>query len=151
MALISFPTGTDSPVRGASSHRKEWFSTNLASAGILSPASRSKISPGTSSFDGTSSSLPPLRSGDRRRKHLLQGLQGALCTILLDKPEDSTEDDDDSNDGCIDHFTDQGRKNNGNEKDDDEDIFELVEEEGEGRNLFLLFSVHYSHISQVDF
>ena len=54
----SLITGSDSPVRGASSHCREWFSMIRASAGILSPASSTMMSPGTRLFDGTSSSLP---------------------------------------------------------------------------------------------
>ena len=55
----SLVTGNDSPVSGASSHWMEWFSTSRASAGILSPASITSTSPGTSSLDATSSSAPP--------------------------------------------------------------------------------------------
>ena len=55
----SLVTGSDSPVSGASSQWREWFSTSRASAGILSPASSTSTSPGTSSFDAISRSSPP--------------------------------------------------------------------------------------------
>lgn len=47
MALLSFSTGTDSPVNDASSIFKLELCTNLKSAGTISPDSSSTISPGT--------------------------------------------------------------------------------------------------------
>ncbi len=48
-----FSTGTDSPVKEASSTFKLDASTNLKSAGIISPVSKTTISPGTTALDGT--------------------------------------------------------------------------------------------------
>jgi len=132
-------------VRGASSHLKEWFSTSLASAGILSPASRSKISR-NELFEGTSSSLPPRRAVIVGESIFFNASKARSARIFLNKSKNCTENDDDSNDHCINYFTllrvnqiGYHRKHDRNEKDDDEDVFELIDEEGEGGNLFFLF------------
>ncbi len=57
-----FSTGTDSPVKDASSIFRFTASTIRPSAGILSPVLRRTMSPGTSSLAGISSSLPPLKT-----------------------------------------------------------------------------------------
>jgi len=48
----NFSTGTDSPVKDASSIFKIKLSISLKSAGIISPVSSSTISPTTSSGEG---------------------------------------------------------------------------------------------------
>ena len=48
-SMISFSTGTDSPVKAASSTFKELASTKRISAGTTSPASNKTTSPGTKS------------------------------------------------------------------------------------------------------
>ena len=50
--ISSFTTGCDSPVSADSSTCSSVISTNRRSAGTLSPASTSTMSPGTSSSDG---------------------------------------------------------------------------------------------------
>src|SRR3972149_1686010 len=54
-----FSTGTDSPVRGASSKRRRAASSSRRSAGAIRPASRSTMSPGTISPAGTTGVVPP--------------------------------------------------------------------------------------------
>ena len=53
VTLAFFSTGTDSPVKEASSTFKLEDSINLKSAGIISPDSKTTISPGTKVFAGT--------------------------------------------------------------------------------------------------
>ena len=58
MGAMSLSTGTDSPVSAASSTFRELASSKRISAGTISPASKSTISPGTSSWDLMVSTLP---------------------------------------------------------------------------------------------
>ncbi len=58
----SFFTGTDSPVRDASSVSRLAEPINRPSAETLSPVERTITSPATSSRDGTSTSRPPRRT-----------------------------------------------------------------------------------------
>ena len=60
--FASFSTGTDSPVKDASSIFKFELSTSLTSAGIISPASIVTMSPGTKVFAGTTSMCPSLNT-----------------------------------------------------------------------------------------
>ena len=60
--LFVFSTGTDSPVREASSAFRLTASRRRASAGIRSPVLKKIMSPGTSSFAGISVSFPSLRT-----------------------------------------------------------------------------------------
>ena len=58
----SFSTGTDSPVRAASSILRELASSKRRSAGTTSPASRATISPGTNSLESISAMCPSRRT-----------------------------------------------------------------------------------------
>ena len=60
--LSCFSLGTDSPVRAASSHFKEFASMIRQSAGTASPASRITISPGTTSSLFITVSFPSRRT-----------------------------------------------------------------------------------------
>ena len=82
----SLVTGSDSPVSGASSHWSEWFSTSRASAGILSPASSTSMSPGTSSFDAISAFLAAPQHRDHRRQHALQASSARSARYSWTKP-----------------------------------------------------------------
>ena len=59
---VIFSTGRDSPVRAASSVRKENVSTSRISAGTRFPASRRTISPGTRASEGTVRTAPSRRT-----------------------------------------------------------------------------------------
>ena len=56
--IVFFWTGVDSPVRADSSAMRLKASTIRESAGMRSPACSMMISPGTTSFDGITISLP---------------------------------------------------------------------------------------------
>ena len=58
--MLSFSTGTDSPVKEDSSHFKLTASINRRSAPIVSPSSKTTISPTTNSLDLTLNLLPSL-------------------------------------------------------------------------------------------
>ncbi len=58
LAVDVFSTGTDSPVRTASSHSRPRASSSRRSAGMMSPTSRTTMSPGTSAVTSIAVSRP---------------------------------------------------------------------------------------------
>ena len=138
IGVSSLVTGSDSPVSGASSQWMEWFSTSRASAGILSPASSTSTSPGTSSFDAISQFLAAAQHRDHRRQHALQGVERPLRAVFLHEAEHRAKHDDHQNDGRVHVLADKGGEDRGDDQNDDQDVLELVEEEDPGRSLFLV-------------
>ena len=68
----------------------------------------------------------------RRREHLLEGRQRPFGPVLLDKPEDGADQDDNGDHQRIHPFTDQQREAGGRQEDDDEQVLELLKEQGKG-------------------
>ena len=77
-----FSTFKDSPVRELSFTVRPYTSKSLPSAGIRSPVSRSRISPGTTSAEGTATARPSRitrASGDESRRRLSRDFSALWC------------------------------------------------------------------------
>ena len=81
MTLMSLSTGTDSPVKAASSTLSELASIKRISAGTISPASNKTISPGTKSWGLTVMTLPSRRT---RASGEAISLRASMASSALD-------------------------------------------------------------------
>ena len=89
MASVCFSTGTDSPVRAASSIFMDALSSTRQSAGTESPASRRTMSPGTSSELGRWLILPSRTTLDWAA--LISCRASRACSLLASWTTPSTE------------------------------------------------------------
>ncbi len=129
-----FSTGTDSPVRAASSTCRLIDSSRRPSAGTRSPVCSRITSPGHQVARRDLDLFPVAQHGGRRRRHLAQRFDGPLGAVLLHKAQQHGEQHDDGDDHRFDAVPQQQRERRGNQQDQDEHVLELLQQDLESRD-----------------
>ena len=92
-ASASFSTGMDSPVSADWVTKKSLAARMRRSAGMIEPAARTTMSPGTISAIGTSASVPSRSDDGARLDHELELLGGVARAALLEVGEEDADED----------------------------------------------------------